>query len=131
MAKRKQRLRILRGDVWLVDFDYPDPHEPPGLSRGSELIKKRPAVVMNEHTVGRLPLHVVVPFTTGRKRFAAYPWMVRILASDTNRLNHDSWADAFQVTSTSIVRFIRKLGRLEEVLLSEIVNAIRICVEPD
>lgn len=94
-------------------------------------MKKRPAVVMNENEVGRLPLHIVVPFTTGRKQFATYPWMVRIPATKTNRLKHDSWADAFQITSTSIVRFSRKLGRLEEVLLSEIVNAVRICVEPD
>jgi len=85
---------------------------------------------MNESEVGRLPLQIVVPFTTGHWRFATYPWMVRIPATETNRLSHDSWADAFQVTSTSIVRFIRKTGRLEEALLSEIVNAIRICVEP-
>ncbi len=84
---------------------------------------------MNVHNVGRLPLHIIVPFTTGHKHFATYPWMVRVLATDENGLSHNSWADAFQVTSTSIVRFDRKLGNLEETVLSGIVDAILLCVK--
>lgn len=131
MAKRKQNPKIPRGEIWLIDFDYPDPHDPPGLSKGSEPQKRRPAVVMNIQTIGRLPLHIVVPLTTGQEHFVTYPWMVHIAASNINKLNHDSWADAFQVTSTSTKRFIRRLGKLEENLLDEIVNAIRICVESE
>ena len=43
-----------RGEVWDVDFDPP---------QGAEIGKTRPAIVMSEDTVGRLPLRIVVPVT--------------------------------------------------------------------
>ena len=83
---------------------------------------------MNVRDVGRLPLYILVPVTTGREEFEFYPWMVRILATDKNGLDHDSWADAFQITSASEKRFTDKLGTLEESSMSEIVGAILFCV---
>jgi mRNA interferase MazF len=43
-----------RGEVWRVEFDP---------SRGAEIRKRRPAVVVSINAVGKLPLRVVVPIT--------------------------------------------------------------------
>lgn len=53
-----------RGEIWLVDFDP---------TTGSEIGKRRPAVVVGIDGVGRLPLRIVVPVTggPGDRRFVA------------------------------------------------------------
>ena len=58
-------LFIQRGHLWDVRFD-------PQV--GSEIGKVRPAVVMSIPSVGRLPLHIVVPITTGNPNFSKLPW---------------------------------------------------------
>lgn len=92
---------IQRGEIWNVDFD-------PQV--GAEVRKIRPAVVMSISAAGRLPLHIIVPITTGQANFAGYFWMVPTPASPTNGLDHDSFANAFQVKSVSVNRFVNKQG---------------------
>ena len=58
-----------RGEVWDVDFDPP---------RGAEIGKTRPAVVISEDAIGRLPLRIVVPITEWNSRYATYPWFVQL-----------------------------------------------------
>ena len=43
-----------QGEVWLVDFDP---------AKGSEMRNRHPAVVVNDDSVGKLPLRVIVPVT--------------------------------------------------------------------
>ena len=43
-----------QGEIWLVNLDP---------TVGSEINKARPAVIVNDDALGRLPLKVVVPFT--------------------------------------------------------------------
>jgi mRNA interferase MazF len=50
-----------RGEVWRVDL------EP---TRGAEISKARPCVVINAAGVGRLPLRIVVPITEWDDRYA-------------------------------------------------------------
>jgi mRNA interferase MazF len=74
--------------VWDVDFDPPT---------GAEIGKTRPAVVMSEDALGRLPLRIVVPITEWDSQYSAYPWFVQITPTSTNGLRKESGADAFQV----------------------------------
>ncbi len=83
---------------------------------------------MGVREVGRLPLRIVVPITTGHEHFILYPWMEHVIATAENGLNHDSWADAFQITCTSTKLFDRKLGNLATDKLNKIAEAILLCI---
>lgn len=109
---------IQRGQVWDVEFD-------PQV--GSEIGKIRPAVVINIPAVGRLPLRIVVPITTGNPSFNKFPWMLPIAASTHNGLAHDSFADAFQVKSVAIERFVKQRGTLSQQQLDELATIIAYC----
>ncbi|MFO7906778.1 MAG: type II toxin-antitoxin system PemK/MazF family toxin [Pirellulaceae bacterium] len=115
MSKAKPR----RGEVWDVDFDPP---------RGAEINKQRPAVVISEDAIGRLPLRIVVPITEWDSRYAGYPWFVHIAPTRGNGLSKKSGADAFQVKSVSEKRFVRRQGTLTAAQLDDIAAAIAICV---
>jgi mRNA interferase MazF len=56
---------IRRGQVWNVEFD-------PQV--GAEIRKVRPAVIMTVPGISRLPLHIVVPITTGNPGFSRFFW---------------------------------------------------------
>lgn len=108
-----------RGEVWDVRFDP---------SVGSEIQKVRPAVVVSVAEVGRLPLRIVVPITDWNPRYARYPWIVNIRTTPLSGLSKDSGADAFQVKSVSLSRFIRKRGELTSEQMDEIAAAVVLCV---
>ena len=117
MSKAKKTPK--RGEIWDVDFDRP---------KGAEIGKKRPAVVVSEEAIGRLPLRIVVPITEWDTRYAGYPWFVRIAPASTNGLSKESGADAFQVKSISEKRFVLRRGVLTAAQLDDIAAAIAICV---
>lgn len=108
-----------RGEVWQVRFDP---------SEGDEIQKERPAVVVNVPEVGRMNLRIVVPFTNWRDGFVKYPWMVRIAPTDENGLSKPSAADAFQVKSVAVTRFLVRLGTLTPYTMNSIIAAIVLCV---
>src|SRR5579862_1909236 len=109
----------LRGEVWSINFDP---------SIGSEVKKIRPAVVVNDPNIGRLPLRIVVPITSWDPRYSSYPWFVYLQPSPTNGLAKESGADAFAVKSISTQRFLSQMGRLTDNELEDIAAAIAICV---
>lgn len=47
-----------QGELWLINLD-------PTL--GAEIKKTRPAVIVNDDTLGRLPLKIIVPITDENK----------------------------------------------------------------
>ena len=53
-----------RGEVWLINLD-------PTI--GSEITKTRPSVIVNDDSVGILPLKVIVPITDWKDRYAVAP----------------------------------------------------------
>lgn len=108
-----------RGQIWDVDFE-------PQV--GAEISKIRPAVVINIAKVGRLPLRIVVPITTGSDSLRDAPWTVDIPADRENGLTRDSVADTFQVKSLSLNRFVRQRGVLSAELLKEVADRIAYCV---
>ncbi len=108
-----------RGEVWLINFD-------PAV--GAEISKVRPAVVINEDHIGRLPVRLVVPITDWKPAYLGYLWFVFLAPNAANGLTKDSGADAFQTKSLSLRRFVRCLGYLRLDQLDEIAQAIKITV---
>ncbi len=108
-----------RGDVWTVRF---------GPSVGAEIHKLRPAVVVSLGEIGRLPLRIVVPLTDWNPTYTTFPWFVRVPATAENGLTKESGADAFQIKSLSIKRFVGKLGVVTDDELSRITAAIALCI---
>jgi mRNA interferase MazF len=108
-----------RGEVWLIRFDP---------TKGAEVGKTRPAVVMNIPAVGRLPLRMVVPITGWKDNWATTPWLIHILPGKRNGLTKASAADAFQAKSLSIERFQKRLGVLKADEVEQIAAAICLCV---
>ena len=110
----------LRGEVWRVEFNP---------TKGDEIQKLRPAVVISTDSFNPLKTKLVVPLTTWQERFSNAQWMVRIVADDSNGLDHDSAADALQLRCVSYERFITKLGVIQASVLDEIATAIAIVIE--
>ena len=109
----------LRGEVWNVRFDP---------SVGAEIQKIRPAVVISEDAIGKLPLKIIVPITDWKPAYGQVPWFVRIQPDTVNGLSKESGADAFQCKSVSTNRFVTQLGRLSATEVEDIASAIGICI---
>jgi mRNA interferase MazF len=90
-----------RGEVWLINLD-------PTL--GAEIKKIRPAVIVSNNDLGKLPLRVIVPITDWKSQYAIAEWMVELVPDTINKLSKVSAADCFQVRSVSTQRLIRKIG---------------------
>lgn len=88
----------------------------------------RPAVVLSMDTIGKLPLRIVVPVTDWKAHYALAPWFVHLPATTRNGLAKDSGADAFQVKSVSLDRFVRRLGEVTSTDLDGIATAVALCV---
>jgi len=108
-----------RGEVWTLQFDP---------TKGAEIGKTRPAVVVNPPSIGRLPLRIVVPITAWKTSFAAVPWLVYLKPTKGNGIRKESAADCFQVKSVSLARFVDCLGTLRADEIEEISAAIALCV---
>lgn len=109
-----------RGEVWIVDFDP---------TRGSEIQKRRPAVVISSDALGRLPVKLVAPFTDWKDWYERNIWHVRVDPTKENGLTKPSATDALQVRSVSVERFLKFLGRVTEGEVQEIVLALAAVVE--
>lgn len=108
--------------MWLINLDP---------TVGAEIRKTRPAVIVNDDAVGLLPLKVIVPVTEWKDRYSIAPWMVRIEANSENGLDKVSAADAFQVRSLAQERFVRKLGKLSDSVMTAIGRALAVVLSID
>jgi mRNA interferase MazF len=109
-----------RGEVWIVDFDP---------TRGAEIRKKRPSVVVSSDSIGKLPIKIVVPITEWKDLFERNLWHVKIEPSKSNGLSKTSALDALQVRGIDTERFIRKVGRLTSMEMDDLAAAIAAVVE--
>ena len=114
-------MSISQGEVWLVEF-FPNV--------GSEIGKKRPAIVVSDNNIGRLPLKTIVPVTHWSSKYKAYPWMLELENSSDNGLSKRSAIDCFQVRNFSDQRFLKRLGVIEKELLLEIHQTITKTLNP-
>ena|SRR5438552_1287753 len=92
-----------RNEIWQINLDP---------TKGAEIKKPRPVIIVNDDGYGKLPLKIVVPLTEWKDRYQVAEWMVKISPDDQNNLSKVSAADCFQVRSVSQERFINKIGML-------------------
>jgi len=104
-----------QGEIWLINLE-------PTL--GAEIKKTRPAIIVNDDTLGRLPLKVIVPITEWKESYGVAPWMIKIEPDDQNNLNKVSAADCFQVRSISELRFVNQIGIVKPDILDQIKDGL-------
>jgi len=113
--------RLLRGDVWLVDFGA-DPQDP-------EQAFARPAVIVSDDRLHHpnLRMVIVVPGTSTIRRI---PLHVVLSPDRDNGLSSETAFQVEQVRAASTDRLIERLGRLDAVgrhTIDEILrNALRL-----
>lgn len=90
-----------QGEIWLINLD-------PTI--GSEIKKTRPCVILNNDSIGVLPLKIIAPITDYKNNYEIVPWMVKILPDKMNNLSKKSVIDLFQLRSVSEERFLKKIG---------------------
>ncbi|WP_354359898.1 type II toxin-antitoxin system PemK/MazF family toxin [Pedobacter sp. UYP30] len=105
-----------QNEAWLIDLDP---------TKGAEIRKTRPAVIVNDDGLGKLPLKIIVPITDWKEHYKIAPWMVKINLSVSNGLAKVSSADCFQIRSLSQKRLIKKIGFIDINTLQEIKEAIK------
>ena len=104
-----------QGEIRLVSLD-------PTI--GAEIKKTRPVIIVNDNTLGKLPLKIIVPVTDWKERYSIAPWMVKIVSDKRNKLTKDSTADCFQIPSISEERCVKKLGELDLETMNKIRKAL-------
>jgi len=109
-----------RGEIWDIDLNP---------TKGQEINKTRPAIVISSDGVGKLRLKIIVPITEWQQSFEGNFWHVPIQPTPVNGLTKHSAADALQVRSLSLERFVNCRGRATKQELEEIVQALAAVVE--
>jgi len=100
-----------QSEVWLINLN-------PTI--GAEIKKTRPAIIVNDNSLGKLPLKIIVPLTDWKDKYEIAPWMIKIKPDSKNMLSKISSADCFQVRSVSQNRFIKKLGSISDLIMDDI-----------
>jgi mRNA interferase MazF len=111
---------MLRGEIWLVNLE-------PTID--SEIRKTRPCIIVNDDTIGVLPLKVIVPITDWKESFNIRPWMVKIEPNSENGLLKSSGVDTFQIRSVAESRLVRKIGIVSDEDLVLIEKALAIVLK--
>lgn len=104
-----------QGDIWLINLDP---------TFGAEIKKTRPAVIINDDILGRLPLKIIVPITQWKLSYDVAPWMIKIEPNNQNNLKKTSAADCFQVRSISDERFVRQIGLINKKDIEDIKEGL-------
>ncbi len=104
-----------QGEIWLINLD-------PTI--GAEIKKIRPAIIVSDDSLGKLPLKIIVPITDWKDRYEIAPWMIKLEPNSKNGLTKDSSADCFQVRSVSQERFVKKLGNISVLIMDEIKTGL-------
>ena len=87
---------------------------------GAEIKKTRPAIIVSDDSLGKLPLKIIVPITDWKDRYEIAPWMIKLEPNSKNGLTKNSSADCFQVRSVSHERFVKKPGNISAIIMDEI-----------
>jgi mRNA interferase MazF len=118
MKSRQNEIR--QGDIWLINF------EP---TKGDEMKKIRPAVVVNGDFATGLDLKIVVPVTSWRNDFSKIWWLFKLIPDKNNKLDAVSAVNCLQIRCVSDTRFIKRLGTVERDALEEIIAIMQNCIE--
>jgi mRNA interferase MazF len=104
-----------QGEIWVINLD-------PTI--GAEIKKTRPAIIVSDDALGKLPLKVIVPITDWKDKYEVAPWMIKIDPNSNNGLTKESSADCFQVRSVSQERFVKKIDSITNKIQDEIKLAL-------
>ena len=104
-----------RSEIWLINLDP---------TVGAEIKKKRPAIIVNDDSIGLLLLKVIVPITDWKAKYSTADWLVKFEPNEFNNLTKVSAADCFQVRSISQQRMIKKIGFIDDVGMKEIEKSL-------
>ena len=100
-----------QGEIWLINLDP---------TVGAEIKKTRPAIIVSDNALGKLPLKIIVPITDWKDRYKIAPWMTKLDPDKENGLTKISAADSFQIRSVSQERFVKQIGTVPETIMDEI-----------
>jgi mRNA interferase MazF len=106
-----------QGEIWAVNLD-------PTI--GAEIQKTRPCVIVNDDTVGILPLKIIAPITDYKDKFKDVPWMVTLTPGHENGLDKKSVIDLFQVRSVAEERLIERVGMIRADELLSVKEALKV-----
>jgi len=107
-------------DIWIVNLD-------PTI--GSEIKKKRPAVILNNNEIGKLPLKIIAPITDFKPHYISVQWFIKLDPNLQNGLKKSSVIDTFQVRSVDQQRLIEKIGTISENEMNKVKEALKIVFE--
>ena len=110
----------MRGEIWDVDLDP---------TKGSEIQKIRPVVVVSSNALRILPLRLVAPITGWQDKFDGRFSHVRMKPLKRNGLTKESAVDTLQLRGVDLKRFKQKRGILTADEMEEIVCAIAAVIE--
>ena len=106
-------------DIYLVDLNP---------TKGAEINKARPCVIVSNDDVGVLPLKIVVPLI-GYKAHHNKSWLVKIEPTKNTGLSKDSTADPMHIRSVSHDRILKKIGSIDDNTYSKLKEAIKIVLD--
>ena len=106
-------------DIYLVDLNP---------TKGAEINKARPCIIVSNDDVGVLPLKIVVPLI-GYKEHHNKSWLVKIEPTKNTGLLKDSTADPMHIRSVSHDRILKKIGSIDDNTYSKLKEAIKIVLD--
>ena len=109
------KIFMKQGEIWLINL------EP---TVGAEMNKTRPAVIVNDDQLGKLPLKIIAPITDWKEHYNMAPWMIPINPSNQNGLVKKSSIDCFQIRSVSKSRLIKRIGLITFSEISQVQEGI-------
>ena len=106
-------------DIYLVDLNP---------TKGAEVKKARPCIIVSNDDVGVLPLKIVVPLI-GYKEHHNKSWLVKIEPSQNTGLSKDSTADPMHMRSVSHDRILKKIGCIDDSIYLKLKNTMKIVLD--
>lgn len=110
----------MRGEVWDVDLNP---------TKGAEIKKVRPVVVVSSDALRALPLRLIAPITSWKETFRGRFSHVLLKPQKRSGLTKECAVDTLQLRGVDLQRFIRKKGILAADEMEEIACAIAAVVE--
>ena len=106
-----------RGEIWLVEFDP---------SRGHEIKKTRPAVIIQNDIGNRYSPVTIVAAVTSKLSPMPYPVEVAAAPAKGNGLILPSAVNLGQIRSVDRARLVKRLGSFDEATMRRVDEALKI-----
>ena len=104
-------------DIYRVDLNP---------TRGAEIKKIRPCIVVSNDDIGILPLKVVIPLIGHKILHENKSWLVKIAADTHTGLSKPSTADALQMRSVSHEQLVEKIGVIDDETYTKVITATKV-----